>query len=112
MAFDQIKTHLLALETAVVAGDVPGSLHAFGDVSHDAGDIAALFFASPPVKGAAPDPDKQECLDCCARLKAECAKAATMKAAGPAVGAWGDGTFLKILLPIFLAWLEKLINGG
>jgi hypothetical protein len=104
--FDEIKAHLQALETAVTGGDIPGALHAFGDVSHDAGDLAGLFFATPP--GATPDPDKDECKDCCERIKAAAAAAPAPVAAGPQpVGAWGDGTFLKIVLPVFLDWLMK-----
>lgn len=118
MSLATLRDDLKALEAAATGPNpVPATLRALGPVEADAADVIDLFTGSPATHATMKaDPLAAECIDCCDRIKAACGTksfAATAPAKGaPKVGAWGDGTFLKMILPIFLDWLTEWLKGN
>lgn len=118
--FAKIKTDLTALKTAVEGGSLEGFCHAFGDVWHDAGEVAAVFKTSGPMsKTQKADPLVADCVCCCDEIEA--ALPAILAALPPPtmsagqVGAIGDGSLLKMILaalPDLLAIFRKFFSGS
>lgn len=119
MGLSTLPADLKALEAAI--GDLkPGPiLRTLAVVEVDVADVVDIFFPPdgvPPKVGAVTDANKAACLSACDSLESCCKKAlaAKPKAAGPgAVGAWGDGTFLNLILqnlPSIIALIRSLLG--
>jgi hypothetical protein len=102
MSLATLKTDLLAFEATLVSPYKPSPiLRAAAPILVDAADILDLFMATPDS-----DPDKVACCECLKRISAKAKEPATMAA----VGAWGDGTFLKLLLQFLATILPLVLN--
>jgi hypothetical protein len=118
MSIATLPTDLKALEDAIGTLKPGPILRTLAVVETDVADVADVFF--PPdgtaaKVGAISDADKAACLAACDSLEACCKKAAAAKpkAGAGAVGAWGDGTFLALILqnlPSILALIRSLLG--
>lgn len=105
MGIATIKTDLAALKAAIESKKPSPILRAAAAVEVDAADILDLFLdpSGPPMFGA---DDKAECKSLCDGIEAACRKQIAAPApmqAGPVGKLFpGDGSFLKILLELFL----------
>ena len=112
--FGKIVTDALALKDAIVALDGPGSLDGLSALAADAANVWRYFQQPNMLATVQGNADLAKAIACCQDvMDAAAAAQVPVMAAGP-VGAWGDGTILKLILaamPDIIAAL-KLIFGG